>query len=135
MVFLKNIFELLLLHLYPVFVGQNSWKWGNKILSSKSHSGIEGARTWYRWGHFGNEGANNNQGTHNFYMKLIIVDIDSLFGLYLAIICSVCIQTGNGWLLSGTNYQMNDSQWFQTELLLINIDRVVIHVIMFPQIS
>ena len=46
-----------------------------------------------RSGHFGNEGAKNEQGKHSFFIKLIIVDTDSLFELYLANICSVCINT------------------------------------------
>ena len=41
----------------------------------------------------GNEGAKNEQGKHNFFIKLIIVDIDSLFEFYLAIICFECINT------------------------------------------
>ena len=35
----------------------------------------------------------NEQGKHNFFIKLIIIDNDSLFNLYLADICSVCINT------------------------------------------
>ena len=66
---------------------------GAKILSSISHSGNEGARTKDRWEHFGNEGAKNEKRKYSFLIKLINVDIDALFEPYLAIICSVCINT------------------------------------------
>ena len=64
-------------------------------MSSKGHSGIKGARTRDIWGHFENEDAKNEQGNHIFFIKLITVDIVSLFEFYLAIstICSVCINT------------------------------------------
>ena len=73
--------------------GQNSWKWGCKILSWKRLSGNEGARTRDRWGHSGNEGAKNEQRKYKFCIKHIIVEIDALFELYLAIICSMYINT------------------------------------------
>ena len=41
--------------------GQNSWKWVWKILSSKSHSGNDGARTRDWGGHSGNEGGKIEQ--------------------------------------------------------------------------
>ena len=41
----------------------------------------------------GNEGAKNKQGKHNIFRKKIIADIDLLLQLYMAIICSVCINT------------------------------------------
>ena len=43
--------------------------------------------------HSGNDGAKNEQKNIFFFIKLIIVDIDALFELYLAILCSMCINT------------------------------------------
>ena len=64
-----------------------------KTLVQESHLGNEGARTTDRWGHSGNERAKNYHGKHNFFRNLIIVDIDVLFELYSAIICSLCIHS------------------------------------------
>ena len=52
---------------------------GNEGANSqlKSHSGNEGARTRDKWGHSGNEVAKNKQRKHNYYIKLMIVDIDA----------------------------------------------------------
>ena len=63
----------------------------NPILSWKSHSGNEGPRIRDWWGHFGDEGAKNKENIIFFIKLIIIVDIDLLFELNLAIICSVCL--------------------------------------------
>ena len=58
------------LNLWPwtfMWKGQNFQKWGCKILSSKSHSGNEGARTRDRRVHSGSEGAKNEQRKQLFY--------------------------------------------------------------------